>query len=76
MDTDLRRRTAALNRLPVQYAIALRLRDVGMPDHVIAACIGVEVEGLPMVMRVAEAKLAAAMTTRAETDFRSRTDPC
>jgi hypothetical protein len=50
----------ALDRLPLPYATALRLRDAGIADETIAACVGVEFEALPTFMRVAEAKLAAA----------------
>ncbi|BBY79351.1 hypothetical protein MPUL_05090 [Mycolicibacterium pulveris] len=75
MAADMRQRNAALNRLPVQYARALRLRDAGIPDEVTAECIGVEIEGLPLVMRVAEAKLATAMATRAQVNSRSGPNP-
>lgn len=51
---------AALERLPLPYAMALRLRAAGIADDVIAECIGLAPEALPMFMRVAEAKLAAA----------------
>jgi hypothetical protein len=50
----------SLERLPVPYAIALRLRDAGIADEVIAERVGVDLDALPTFMRVAEAKLAAA----------------
>jgi hypothetical protein len=59
MATDARR-ADSLQRLPLPYATALRMRDAGIADDVIAECIGVEVDALPNFMRVAEAKLAAA----------------
>jgi hypothetical protein len=59
MATDARR-ADSLQRLPLPYATALRMRDAGIADDVIAECIGVEVDALPTFMRVAEAKLAAA----------------
>jgi hypothetical protein len=59
MATDARR-ADSLQRLPLPYATALRMRDAGIADEVIAECIGVEVDALPTFMRVAEAKLAAA----------------
>jgi len=49
-----------LQRLPLPYATALRMRDAGIADDVIAECIGVDADALPTFMRVAEAKLAAA----------------
>ena len=49
-----------MQRLPLPYATALRLRDAGIADEVIADHVGVELDALPTFMRVAEAKLAAA----------------
>jgi hypothetical protein len=59
MATDPRR-AESLERLPLPYAPALRLRDAGIADDVIAECVGVDLDTLPTFMRVAEAKLAAA----------------
>ncbi|MGV0745308.1 hypothetical protein [Mycolicibacterium sp. XJ870] len=53
-------RTEYLQRLPLPYATALRLRDAGIADEVIAERVGVDLDTLPTFMRVAEAKLAAA----------------
>ena len=55
-----RQRREALNQLPLPYSTALRLRDAGIDADVIAECVGVERESLPALMRLAEAKLAAA----------------
>jgi hypothetical protein len=54
------RRAESLQRLPLPYATALRLRDAGIADEVIAECVGVDLDMLPTFMRVAHAKLAAA----------------
>jgi hypothetical protein len=54
------RRAESLQRLPLPYATALRLRDAGIADEVIAESLGVDLDALPTFMRVAEAKLAAA----------------
>ena len=54
------RRAESLQRLPLPYATALRLRDEGMADEAIAERVGVDLDALPTFMRVAEAKLAAA----------------
>jgi predicted DNA-binding protein (UPF0251 family) len=59
MATDARR-TESLERLPLPYAAAIRLRDAGFADDAIAERIGVDRAALPTFMRVAEAKLAAA----------------
>lgn len=49
-----------MERLPLPYATALRLRDAGVADDVIAQSVGVDPDALPTFMRLAEAKLAAA----------------
>ena len=59
MGTDARR-AKSLERLPLPYATALRLRDAGTADEVIAERVGVDIDALSTFMRVAEAKLAAA----------------
>lgn len=55
---------APLDRLPLPYATALRLRDAGIADEVIADCVGVELEALPTFMQVAYAKLRTASAER------------
>lgn len=55
-----RDREGALDKLPLPYSMALRLRDAGVEDAVIARCLGVEPEGLEVLMTVALAKLATA----------------
>lgn len=59
MATDARR-VQSLQRLPFPYATALRMRDAGIADEVIAECVEVDLDALPTFMRVAEAKLATA----------------
>jgi hypothetical protein len=59
MATDPRR-AQSLQRLPLPYATALRMRDAGIADDVIAECVGVDLDALPTFMRLAQAKLAAA----------------
>ncbi len=54
------RRDDALDRLPLPYSTALRLRDAGMPDEAIAERVGVKPEAMGTFMRLALAKLAAA----------------
>ena len=48
-----------MDQLPVTYATALRMRDAGICDEVIAQCIGVEGDAISTLMQLAEAKLAA-----------------
>jgi len=59
MATDARR-AESLQRLPLPYATALRLRDEGLTDDAIAQRLELDLDALPTFMRVAEAKLAAA----------------
>jgi hypothetical protein len=58
------RRKDALDRLPLPYSTALRLRESGIPDDLIAECIGVEPEAMETLLRVAQAKLAVATQQR------------
>ncbi|CAN5764911.1 hypothetical protein BH10ACT9_BH10ACT9_02680 [soil metagenome] len=52
-------RDAALDQLPPPYATALRMREAGIADEVIAECIGVEHDAIETLMRLAKEKLAA-----------------
>ncbi|MGH3766812.1 MAG: hypothetical protein ACRDTX_16955 [Pseudonocardiaceae bacterium] len=56
-----RRRAEALRHLPGAYSLALRLRDAGLPDELIAECLAMEREALEPLLEVAEAKLAAIL---------------
>ena len=49
-------RITAIARLPEPYAIALVLHDRGR-DDIIPECLGVEPEGVPALLELAEAKL-------------------
>jgi hypothetical protein len=68
MATDARR-TQSLQRLPMPYATALRLRDAGIAEELIAECVGVDLDALTTFMQIAQAKLAA-------TESSERTDTC
>ena len=59
VSTDNGRRIA-LDRLPLPYSEALRLRDAGVADRVIAEILGVAPEALDTLIQVAQAKLGAA----------------
>lgn len=51
------RREDALRELPVALAAALRLREDGQDHDVIARALGIEPEGVPNLLEIAEAKL-------------------
>ena len=55
-------RSSALGHLPAHQAVAMRLRDSGRGDQVIAAVVGVGVEELSTVLQDAERNLAILMT--------------
>jgi DNA-directed RNA polymerase specialized sigma24 family protein len=50
-------RLEALGKLPGIYAEALRLRGAGLRTGAIAERLGLEVEAVPTVIRLAETKL-------------------
>jgi hypothetical protein len=54
-------REAALRCLPAAYSLALRLRDAGVAEAMIAECVGVEPEAVGAMLAVGEAKLAAVL---------------
>ncbi|MGH3516609.1 MAG: hypothetical protein ACRDQ7_04195 [Haloechinothrix sp.] len=66
-------RAEALRRIPRVYSLALRLREAGVPDELIAECVSVEPEALGPLYLVAEAKLAYVLARAASGDelFRS-----
>jgi DNA-directed RNA polymerase specialized sigma24 family protein len=51
-------RTVAIAELPEAYATAVRLADDGVDEKAIAAELGIEVEAVGPLLRVAHAKLA------------------
>jgi hypothetical protein len=53
-------REQALRSLPLPYSLALRLRDAGVAPEVISEYVGVEETALTGLLRIAEAKFAAA----------------
>ncbi|MBO0872406.1 MAG: hypothetical protein J2P19_03335 [Pseudonocardia sp.] len=52
-------RQEGVSRLPRAYSLALRLRDAGVCDELIAECLQVEPEALGTLFELAEAKIAA-----------------
>ena len=50
---------ALILRLPVVYAVALALREVGVGPAEIAQRLGLAVDAMPALFEVADAKLAA-----------------
>jgi hypothetical protein len=55
------RRAQAIRRLPGAYSLALRLRDAGMTDELIAECLAMQPQALDPLLHVAEAKLATIL---------------
>ena len=61
-------RDARIRRLPLALAIGLRLHEAGAADTLIAAGLGIEPEGVPPMLELAQAKLAGwKQATRTKT---------
>jgi hypothetical protein len=43
------------------HAVAIRLRDNGLDDHVIAVAVGVDDQEVPVLLEIAESKLTNLM---------------
>jgi hypothetical protein len=54
-------RDRALGELPLAHAVALRLQAAGADEQTIAAALGIDPAGVPALLAVAEAKLAAEL---------------
>jgi hypothetical protein len=61
-------RQEAIGELHLSHAVALRLRDAAADDETIAKALGIEPEGVPSLLRIAEAKLWAQLARGAEHD--------
>jgi hypothetical protein len=64
----------ALLRLPVAYATALRLRAAGADDGLIARTLEIELDQLPLLIHLGEAKLRRARVYVAGADPRRLRD--
>jgi DNA-directed RNA polymerase specialized sigma24 family protein len=62
------RRQAAIRRLPVRHADALRLHDGGASDEHIAERMGIDPLTVGPLLAIAEAKLAAVLSRDAAVD--------
>lgn len=54
-------RASALAKLPGDYALLILLHEAGAPPAAIADRLGVEVQDLPTMESIAQAKLAALL---------------
>jgi hypothetical protein len=61
-------REQAISELHLSHAVALRLRDAEADDKTIARALGIDPEGIPGLLRIAEAKLSARLARAAERD--------
>jgi DNA-directed RNA polymerase specialized sigma24 family protein len=59
-------RSTAIDRLPEAYANALRLYDQGHNDQAIADCLGVPLEAVGPLLRLATAKLHSILAANDE----------
>lgn len=56
-----RARAEALSALPGTYSLALRLREAGLADDLLAECLHVEPEAVGPLLTLADAKLETIM---------------
>jgi hypothetical protein len=54
-------RSSAVRQLPELLAVAIRLRDMGHDDHVIAVALEIDDEQVPTVLHLAERKLRSLL---------------
>jgi DNA-directed RNA polymerase specialized sigma24 family protein len=59
-------RMDALAELPETYATALRLRDRNLNNEAIAEHLGIGIEGVQTLLRVADAKLKRLLSERSQ----------
>lgn len=55
-------RRRAVANLPIVHAVAVRLRDDGADTHTIAVAVGVEDDQVPVLLKIADAKLSRLLT--------------
>ncbi len=55
-------RSAALRELQAFHAVAIRLRDGGYVDHVIALALDLDDDQVPILLQLADNKLANLMS--------------
>lgn len=49
--------------IPAVHSLALRLRDAGLPERLIAECLGIDDVAVGPLLAVADAKLAAVLAS-------------
>jgi hypothetical protein len=57
-----------IRRLPIALAVGLRLHEAGAPDTLIASGLGIEPEGVPPMLELAQAKLRRLQTDHQRED--------
>ena len=59
-------RSSAVRQLPTMHGVAIRLRDEGLHDHVIAVALEIEDDQVPTLLGIADAKLGNLMAAEGE----------
>ena len=54
-------RSSAVRQLPDVHAVAVRLRDEAVGDHLIAVALGIEEAEVPTLLHIADSKLTNLM---------------
>ncbi len=57
-------RPRAIEQLPALHAVAVRLRDEGAGDHVIAVALAIDDDQVPTLLEIADAKLARLISSQ------------
>jgi hypothetical protein len=56
-------RTSAIALLPAMHAVAVRLRDGGADDHLIAVALAIDDDQVPSLLEIADAKVSHLIDT-------------
>ena len=54
-------RATAITKLPGDYALLILLREIGASDDAIADRLAIDVDALPTMIQIAQAKLSALL---------------
>jgi hypothetical protein len=57
-------RATAIEELPPLHAVAVRLRDEGADNHVIAVALAIDDDQVPTLLEIADAKLTNLIAGR------------
>jgi hypothetical protein len=65
-------RSCGIRQLPALHAVAIRLRDDGRSDHIIAVALEIDDDQVPTLLDIAERKLEHLMAPDLDSSPRTR----